>query len=246
MAKFVANQPVDMGELEELEFLTDPLNVDFLQRERDGFVAESGDVQVEVEGSGFRYALKVPLPVGAIIRIEAYNSGDLIYKFSDFRLDLDEVVGASDPDRVVVDILSGDDTLKGSSGDDVLTGGKGNDRLLGRDGDDTLEGPEGQGRTQRRRGLRPAQWRRRQGHLRFQGLAGSGIDTIVDFQDGETIQLHSKAFAGLTAGVLLDGQFIEGTATGDSDDRLIYDPETVALYYDPDGIDTEAQRSCPA
>lgn len=236
MVKFVAKKPVDMTDLTELDLLADPLDVDFVHRESDSFTAKSGDVRLDVEGSGFRYLLKVPTPVGTITRIEAYESGHLAYKLSGFRFKFDKLIAASDFEKVVLEIVKGDDKLKGSSGDDVLTGGKGRDKLLGKDGDDLLKGQKGKDVLTGGEGDDRLDGGRGKDTYFFKAAPGSGIDTIVDFQKGEAIQIRAKDFAGLSKGQLDAAAFAIGTEAGDADDRIIYDSASGALYHDADGV----------
>ena len=74
----------------------------------------------------------------------------------------------------------------------------------------------------------------------FKAAPDSGIDTITNFQKGETIELRAKDFAGLSKGALDDGAFVTGTEAREADDRIIYDPSTGALYHDADGTGAAA------
>ena len=51
----------------------------------------------------------------------------------------------------------------------------------------------------------------------------------------DRIYLDDAVFAGLSAGALAAGAFRSGAAAADADDRIIYDPNTGALYFDADG-----------
>lgn len=235
VAKFVARQAVDMTDLDALDFLTDPLNADFSERERDGFHAESGDLEMEVDGSGFRYALDVPLPVGTITRLAVFESGSAFYKMTGIRIDLDQFTGASNTERIVLQIYSDDDKIKGSTGDDVLIAGKGEDRLFGQDGDDKLFGQKGRDQLDGGEGTDRLNGGGGKDVYVFSDTPGDGIDQIVDFQSGETLRLSSKAFAGLVPGQLPADDFIEGTEAADGGDRIIFDIATGALFFDPDG-----------
>ncbi|HET7717993.1 MAG TPA: calcium-binding protein [Bauldia sp.] len=241
MVKFVAKQPVDTTDLEEFELLVEPWNTDFPVRESDRFVATSGDLRVEVDGSGFRYAAKVPLPVGTVTRIEAYKHGDLDFKITKLRFDMDDLEGASGPEAVAFDIFSGDDILKGSSGDDTLAAGNGDDLLYGRDGDDILYGGKGGDALNGGTGFDTLDGGKSKDTYVFRDAPGSGLDEIVAFQTGEIIELSAEDFAGMSVGPLADDQFVRGTQAIDADDRIIYDPATGALFHDADGSGGEAQ-----
>ncbi len=53
----------------------------------------------------------------------------------------------------------------------------------------------------------------------------------------DTIFLENAVFTGLANGALAAGAFrSDGTTAQDSDDRIIYDPTTGALFFDSDGV----------
>jgi len=67
-------------------------------------------------------------------------------------------------------------------------------------------------------------------------LGGGNIDTIGDFNIAQdTINLSNNIFTAIGNGTLAANAFVMGSAAGDADDRIIYDPVTGALYYDADG-----------
>jgi Ca2+-binding RTX toxin-like protein len=240
MVKFVAKKPVDTTALEELEFLVDPSSVSFDNRQKDGFVVKSGDVRAEVEGSGFRYVLQVPLPVGTIAKIEVFESGDLAYKLTDLNIKMSKLVG-DDVEEAVLDMLEGDDKLKGSSGDDTLAGGDGDDQILGKAGDDTLYGQKGEDLLEGGLGFDTLDGGGGKDTYLFKDAPSTGIDDIAKFENGEIIQVKAKSFAGLTKGTLASDQFVEGTEAGDGNDRFVYDPDSGKLYFDADGAGGAAQ-----
>ena len=64
-------------------------------------------------------------------------------------------------------------------------------------------------------------------------------DTITDFNVAQdTIRLDNAVFTalGTATGVLAVNKFLLGAAAHDADDRIIYNPATGALIYDPNGI----------
>ena len=63
------------------------------------------------------------------------------------------------------------------------------------------------------------------------------VATITDFDPaGDVFHLSSIAFAGIgAAGVLAVAAFAIGEAALDADDRIIYDADSGALRFDPDG-----------
>ena len=65
-------------------------------------------------------------------------------------------------------------------------------------------------------------------------LAGAGVDLILDLQVGiDKIALDDSVFGGLAA--VTASNFVTGTSAQDADDRIIYDPNTGALFFDADG-----------
>jgi Ca2+-binding RTX toxin-like protein len=65
-------------------------------------------------------------------------------------------------------------------------------------------------------------------------------DTITDFSIADdTIQLENTVFSKLTStGVLNASNFVVGAAAVDSNDYVIYNSATGALFYDADGSGT--------
>ena len=131
----------------------------------------------------------------------------------------------------LANVLTGnaaDNVLSGMAGLDTLTGGDGNDRLTGGAGADTLTGGNGND------------------VFVFDSLTTSADkDTIKDFVVGQDHLDLSRsafaAFAGSSAGSLSASAFALGTAATGTDQHLIYNSATGALYYDPDGVGGAAQ-----
>jgi Ca2+-binding RTX toxin-like protein len=116
---------------------------------------------------------------------------------------------------------SGNDVLTGSSGDNRIDGGSGNDTLIGGLGNDILTGGAGLDR-----------------FVFNTTLGASNVDSISDFVVADdTICLeNSGIFSALSAvGILSVGAFQIGAAATQTDDRIIYNPTTGALFYDADG-----------
>jgi Ca2+-binding RTX toxin-like protein len=147
----------------------------------------------------------------------------------------DNLVGGDGNDQLYGD--EGNDTLDGGAGDDVLEGGIGSDTLSGGDGDDVLRGGDwndiltgGGGRD----------------YFDFNGAGPSqtNIDAVTDFTSGtDKIRFDHNVYAALGApGPLAEDAFFAAsgaTAGHDGTDRVIYDTDTGALYYDPDGSGTD-------
>jgi len=113
----------------------------------------------------------------------------------------------------------------GGAGRDILTGAQGNDFLVGGFGKDTLTGGAGAD------------------DFAF-GSRNEGIDTITDFVVADDrILVSATGFGGGLAAraAIKPGQFTNGKAAGDANDRFIYDRGTGALYFDVDGTGAAKQ-----
>jgi serralysin len=123
---------------------------------------------------------------------------------------VENLIGGSRNDQLTGD--SGANRIEGGAGNDVLNGGLGNDVLLGDAGADFFV---------------------------FNTTLGSGnVDMIYNFDTADdTIRLENNGIfsAFRSTGQLSAGAFVVGTAALQSDDRIIYDPQTGALHYDRDG-----------
>lgn len=123
---------------------------------------------------------------------------------------IENLIGGSGSDKLTGD--SGANRIEGGAGSDVLNGGLGTDQLFGGAGTD---------------------------YFVFNTTLGSGnVDTINGFNTADdTIRLENTGiFSALTStGPLAAGAFVVGSAALQSDDRIIYTPQTGALHYDPDG-----------
>jgi Ca2+-binding RTX toxin-like protein len=119
-------------------------------------------------------------------------------------------------------------TITGTSGKEKITGTSGNDKidalgsgdwLIGKDGNDILTGGSG-------------------GDVFFfDTKPGAGnVDTITDFSSrDDTIYLENAVFTKLATGGLASANFRVGTKALDSNDYIVYNKETGAIYYDADG-----------
>lgn len=128
------------------------------------------------------------------------------------------------------------DTLSGSSGANLLYGAAGNDVLSGASGNDTLRGGAGNDKLTGGAGV---------DIFRFDVAldAATNKDTVVDFSlADDVIQLENAVFSKLlTTGALSASMFRTGAGVktaADSNDFIIYDRTTGALYYDADGSAT--------
>ena len=115
----------------------------------------------------------------------------------------------------------GADRLDGGTGYDILSGGRGADRLDGGSGGGSLTGGSGADT------------------FLFGSPPGDGgVTTVTDFAPRhDVIALSAAGFAALGgSGPLRAASFAAGTSAVDASDRIIYDPASGALRYDPDGI----------
>jgi len=110
---------------------------------------------------------------------------------------------------------AGADSIVGTAGVDVIAGAAGNDKLAGGTGNDRF--------------------------VFDTTLSSNNIDTVTDFVKGvDKLILDDDIFAklgiGTTTGKLISsGNYKIGSAAGDANDYLIYNPTTDKLYYDTDG-----------
>ena len=133
--------------------------------------------------------------------------------------------------NALANVLTGNDhnnVLDGGAGLDTLSGGGGDDRLIGGLGNDSLTGGAGA-----------------DDFIFNLAANASNLDTITDFETGiDHISLENAIFKaiGLTTGVLGAAQFVAGAGAvaTTTDQHIIYDQTTGALYYDADGSDAGA------
>lgn len=105
---------------------------------------------------------------------------------------------------------AGNDRIHGSSYGDLLSGGPGIDYLTGYEGKDTF----------------------------YFDAAASAVsrDYITDFAHGQDkIQLFHTAFPGVSSSNLSKTFHDITSSKVDADDRILYNHDSGALYYDPDG-----------
>ncbi len=130
------------------------------------------------------------------------------------------------------------DALSGGDGNDILKGGAGNDTLSGGTGRDTLTGGAGAD------------------SFTFDTAPARGnADRVVGFEDGtDDIWLDHTFFTALVRVNPIDNPFLHqaelganalviGSAALDRNDRIIFDPGTNRLSYDPDGSGAAAAQT---
>jgi Ca2+-binding RTX toxin-like protein len=257
MAFVSATTGIDMTVMAELEALADTSQ--FSNITATSFRVETDDLfpaSIHVTGNFTLNAGKIVGGNITSIDVELPDGGT--YWLSDFSVGYAAFIShiqAVSPLSALTLILGSADTLFGSTGDDVLwgdagsdeigagdgndavLGGAGNDKIWGGDGNDTLNGGSDHDR------IVPG--------LGTDGLAGGGgndafifdtkagktnVDTIADFDPEEDwIELAYEVFRGIGVNELKDKFFHVGTSAKDGLDRIIYNDDTGALFYDRDG-----------
>lgn len=141
--------------------------------------------------------------------------------------------GGSGTDKITgFENLSGSrfsDRLTGDRAANVLIGGGGNDMINGSTGSDTLRGDSGADR-----------------FVFSTALGGSNVDRIIDFISGvDKIYLDDIVFAavGAPSRTLSSASFTANKSglAGDASDRVVYETDTGALFYDADGTGAGAR-----
>lgn len=145
----------------------------------------------------------------------------------------DDIVSSNDGNDIVYGDAGGDD-LYGSLGDDDLYGGVGRDFLSGDYGSDYLSGGADSDTLTGGAG---------KDYFVFDTRSkANNVDKITDFKPSDdTIMLDNYIFAKIGRDGWLSGSaFVVGSKARDSSDRIIYQKNTGALYYDPDGTGAAA------
>jgi serralysin len=181
-------------------------------------------------GDGFdfaRYDMYHTGSRGVVVSLTAPAGNTGTNAVGDTYIGIEGVIGTRFSDRLTGDDgannlqgQAGHDNLRGNGGSDTILGGSGNDRLNGGYGNDILNGEGG-----------------RDSFVFDSTLnALENVDRIRSFSvKNDTIRLDDAVFTGLARGVLAASAFYRGTEAHDSNDRIIYDRVTGAVYYDPDG-----------
>jgi Ca2+-binding RTX toxin-like protein len=107
--------------------------------------------------------------------------------------------------------------IVGNNGVNVLTGAGGNDTLSGFGGNDFFV-------------------------FTTALNAATNVDEIKDYTVAQdTMRLENAFFTGLANGTLAAGAFRVGAAAADASDRIVYNDDTGALFFDKDGAGGAAQ-----
>jgi hypothetical protein len=137
------------------------------------------------------------------------------------------------PDPILSELPPTTNTITGTSEADGLRGTPGNDLIDGQGGDDVIWAKNGSDVVSGGAG---------QDNFVFDTKPGSSnVDTILDFNpDDDIIRLNDSMFTALHEGKLAADNFVIGDEAKDSDDYIIYNDQTGALFYDADGSGSAA------
>ena len=147
---------------------------------------------------------------------------------------IENVIGGVGNDKLVGDGLI--NRLAGGGGNDRLRGNDGNDALLGDAGRDKIKGGRGKDEVHGGLGKDALGGGPGKDTFYFESKPGpNNVDRIKDYAHADTIALDQDIFGKLGTGKLKADYFHVGSQAGDADDRIIYDDQSGALYFDKDG-----------
>ena len=155
--------------------------------------------------------------IGDVVTETGNQGNDIVYTTTSYTLaagtSVELLSTISIADTTAIN-LTGNDQVNhvwGNNGDNIVNGGLGNDVLYSFNGNDI--------------------------YAFTTALGANNVDRILDFSSGlDRIGLDDAIFSGIgTPGSFNAGAFVNGTAAGDADDRIIYDQATGNLFYDADG-----------
>jgi Ca2+-binding RTX toxin-like protein len=195
-------------------------------------IDDAGDVVSDTGGGIDSVTVTVPYDLNRLVGIENITGiGTADFTFTGTA---DNNVMNGSEGINIFDGAAGNDTLWGNGGNDTLKGGAGNDFLDGGAGKDRLHG--GLGVDLLRGGNDPdifvfdTNWNTK-----------GNADRIENYNKQDSIFLEDKYFKVGPKGSLAKPKpmaskyFYAGTKAHDADDRIIYNKNKGALYYDPDG-----------
>ncbi len=245
MAKFIAYQALDSGELQGVALLFDKETSYFYDLGSRSFrVAQNARKDghlLEVDGKGFGKFLSQPTKAGTVETLKVRLDGEAFYTIKKVDLKLSKLLD-SDLESARDALFKGKDNFQGSEGADIFHGGGKADKLFGKDGNDTLYGDGGSDRLDGGAGSDTLDGGKGKDTYVFKtALDLEAGNSIVKFQKGETIELAQKVYTALDKGTLsADDFYVVGSATPIGDQHVIYNPSASggangALYYDADG-----------
>lgn len=170
---------------------------------------------------------------GVAVNLASPGSNTGINAVGDTYAGIEGVIGTRFADRLVGDDAA--NNLQGQAGNDRLNGGLGNDTVIGGSGNDNLNGGYGNDLMMGDAG---------RDVFTFNSALNAleNVDRVRSFSiKNDTMRIDDAIFTGLARGVLAQSAFYRGTEAHDSNDRIIYDRVTGAVYFDPDGDGAAAQ-----
>jgi len=246
MVKLVAKLALNSDLLPGVSLLFNKDTSYFYDRNDDYFRvaqnAEKVDALLQVKGKDFNYLFSQPTKDGTVEDLVVRQDKKAFYTITGLHIGLSKLLDSTS-EKALTALFKGNDTFKGSPDADTFNGHEGKDKLSGKDGADTLDGEKGNDRLDGGEGIDHLDGGKGLDTYVFKVAPdGSNYDTIVQFREGETIELGHKAFPELAQGVLPDDQlYIVGEGTQDANDHIIFNRENGQLYYDSDGNGAEAQ-----
>ena len=200
------------------------------------------DVTFDIFGKGFKYQMGSPVPTAGTVKkvlVQVDGADALLVEGLNLpALDAIKAYQKDDPFAAFGKLLTGDDTILGSTRDDDLWGGKGNDRLWGRGGNDIVDG--GKGNDVNDGGDGNDQLIDVKGYdvFQFSSPFQSGeanrtfnFDTITEFGPKDRIYLKYEYFSA--AGMTVEKGMLAFTEQAqDGNDFFLFHDRT--FYYDPD------------
>jgi serralysin len=122
-------------------------------------------------------------------------------------------------ERLVLVDFADPNSAIGNNLDNEIIGNRGDNLIAGKFGNDLLDGGLG-----------------RDTYVFDTRLGPDNVDTVHMVAGSDVIQLDARIFRGVTG----PQAYAFGPAATDADDRIIYDANSGALMYDPDGTGPEA------
>lgn len=176
-------------------------------------------------GAGIDRATYTNVTAGVTVRLDTASPQDTRGGGTDTLLNFENVLASNYSDVVWGD--GGNNELHGIGGNDKLYGLAGNDKIYGGTGNDALSGGTGKDDFYFDTALNPS----------------FNVDRMNDYSAADdSVYLKRTVFAALPAtGTLPAAAFRSGPLALDADDRIIFDPTSARIYYDPDGSGPAAQ-----
>jgi len=197
---------------------------------------EAGLYTLQLSGVGMLTGAYTLQADNAAVRNDSYNIGnssalviegegggtDRIYASVSYALadgtSIETLSTSNDNGKTAINLTGNglDQTLIGNAGSNILDGKGGGDLLWGGAGKD---------------------------YFAFTSALDGSVDLVDDFSvRDDSFYLENAIFTGLATGTLSKSAFVAGTAAKDATDRIIYDPATGHLFFDPDGTGALAQQ----